>query len=156
MTTNTAGATQTPALLAEYPTYEQAQAAVDRLSDNDFPVQEVTIVWNRLRQIESVIGRRTVASAAGQGALSGAWLGLIFALVLVLFVDIANAIGFVVTYVVVGAVLGAVWWGLRHWSQRGRRDFASAGRLEAESYEVWVSRPNLARASAIVGVTQAQ
>src|SRR4029450_9687631 len=68
-----------------YDTYEAAQRAVDYLSDNQFPVENVTIVGNDLRMVERVTGRLTQGRAAGAGAAAGAWWGLFIGAMLTLF-----------------------------------------------------------------------
>ena len=45
--------------IGTYPTYAKAQEAVDYLSDNQFPVENVTIVGTDLRLVERVTGRLT-------------------------------------------------------------------------------------------------
>lgn len=141
--------------LAEYTQYTDAQAAVDRLSDEGFPVRHVSIVWSRLRQVEYVTGRRTVATAARDGALSGLWFGSFLGLLLTLFVELdedASAWGLILTYAIVGAVIGAAFTAFTHWSKRGARDFSTMGRLDAEAYEVWVHPDHVAQAGGILGV----
>lgn len=140
--------------LAVYDTYAEAQAAVDTLSDEGFAVEHVSIVWNRLRRIEYVTGRRTVVRAAGEGALSGAWFGAALGLLLSLFVALDPAVselGLILTYTAVGALIGAVFTAVGHWMRRGERDFSALDRLEAESYEVWVDPRHAAGASMILG-----
>jgi len=51
--------------------YQAAQRAVDRLSDDGFPVDKLDIVGSDVRLIERVTGRLTTTRAAGAGALSG-------------------------------------------------------------------------------------
>ena len=69
---------QTPALIrgqtiASFPDYAEAQRAVDYLSDNGFPVENITIVGSDLKQVERVLGRLTKwkAALAGAGGLIG-------------------------------------------------------------------------------------
>ena len=45
--------------IGSYPTYAEAQRAVDFLSDREFSVQDVTIVGVDLMQVERVLGRLT-------------------------------------------------------------------------------------------------
>src|SRR3954464_5424683 len=71
--------------VGSYPTYAEAQHAVDYLSDQEFPVQQVTIVGVDLMQVERVTGRLTWRKVLGGGVLSGAWLGLFIGLVLGIF-----------------------------------------------------------------------
>src|SRR6476619_8385275 len=71
--------------IGSYPTYAEAQRAVDYLSDQEFPVQQVTIVGVDLMQVERVTGRLSWPKVLGGGVLSGAWLGLFIGLVLKVF-----------------------------------------------------------------------
>src|ERR1700748_417061 len=71
--------------IGSYPTYAEAQRAVDYLSDQEFPVEQVTIVGVDLMQVERVTGRLSWPKVLGGGVLSGAWLGLFIGLVLSIF-----------------------------------------------------------------------
>src|SRR4051794_35899954 len=71
--------------VGSYDSYEQAQAAVDYLSDEKFPVENVTIVGTDLRMIEKVLGRLTTGRAIAAGAAGGAWWGLFVGLLLGIF-----------------------------------------------------------------------
>src|SRR3978361_2131148 len=71
--------------VGSYPTYAEAQRAVDYLSDQEFPVQQVTIVGVDLMQVERVTGRLTWPRVLGGGALTGAWLGVFIGFVLGFF-----------------------------------------------------------------------
>ena len=46
-----------PMSLGRYEKYEEAQKAVDYLSDHEFPVQNVLIVGTDLKQVERITGR---------------------------------------------------------------------------------------------------
>src|SRR6476661_8395494 len=61
--------------VAAYPTYAQAQAAVEHLVKHDFSVQDVTIVGSDLQMVERVIGRLTAGKLAAAGAAFGAIMG---------------------------------------------------------------------------------
>ena len=130
-----------PVKIATYEEYAEVQRAVDQLSDSGFPVYTASIVWTDLRHIEHVTGRRTVLTAAFNGALSGAWFGSLVGLLMTFFVettDDTSAIAVVLAYLVLGALAGAIWYAGGHALQRGRRDFQTLGRFEAEHYELWV------------------
>ena len=79
------GATGAPAGLpiGTYPTYAKAQEAVDYLSDNEFPVENVTIVGTDLRLVERVTGRLTRGRVVRAGAHDGAIWGLFMGALLV-------------------------------------------------------------------------
>src|SRR5699024_9208922 len=111
--------------VGSFPTYAQAQAAVDELSDrNEFPVSDLTIVGVDLMQVERVVGRLTWGKVIGGGALYGVWLGLFFGLLLGLFNP--NWVAPLVVGVVAGAVFGIVLAAVPYGMQQGRRDFASS------------------------------
>jgi hypothetical protein len=65
--------------VARFDDYESAQQAVDRLSDDGFPVEKLDIVGSGLRLVERVTGRLTSSRAATAGALSGLWARLLVA-----------------------------------------------------------------------------
>ena len=145
-----------PRKLAAYERYEAAQEAVDRLSDDGFAVEHVSIVWSRLRRIEYVTGRRTVATAAAQGALSGLWFGALIGLAFAFWGENAEGVSdaaLVVSWALQGAIAVALWMAVRHWMQRGRRDFSTQGKLDAESYEVWVHPAHIYTAAATLGIS---
>ena len=54
--------------VARFDDYESAQRAVDRLSDDGFPVEKLDIVGSGLRLVERVTGRLTTSRAATAGA----------------------------------------------------------------------------------------
>ena len=59
--------------IARFSSYADAQRAVDYLSDEDFPVEHLTIVGSDLRQVERVTGRLTKwkASRLSRAATGG-------------------------------------------------------------------------------------
>jgi len=122
--------------VASFTSYEQAQAAVDRLSDDGFPVEHLDIVGSDLRLVERVTGRLTKGRAATAGLASGAWFGLMIGLVIGLFTTDANWIGVVLGGIVIGAVWGALFGYAGHAATRGRRDFSSTKALVAMKYDV--------------------
>jgi hypothetical protein len=123
--------------VGSYDSYEQAQAAVDYLSDEKFPVENVTIVGSDLRQIEQVTGRLTTGRAMAAGAAAGAWWGLFVGLLLGIFSsDGSEWIGTVLVGLVVGLVFGALFGWMGYTATRGRRDFTSTSRIVAGRYDV--------------------
>src|SRR5437762_13104534 len=86
--------------VGSYPTYAEAQRAVDYLSDQQFPVQQVTIVGVDLMQVERVTGRLTWPKVLGGGVVTGAWLGIFIGLVLGLITN--NPWGALLTGVIAG------------------------------------------------------
>jgi hypothetical protein len=123
-------------LVTSFPTYAQAQQAVDRLSDASFPVQHLRIVGNDLRLVEKVTGRLTKGRAALAGAASGVWLGLLVGLLVGLFTPGRAWLGLILAGVVLGALWGAVFGFVAHGATGGRRDFSSWSTLVAQRYDV--------------------
>jgi hypothetical protein len=120
--------------VASYPTYVEAQRAVDYLSEQQFPVQQVTIVGVDLMQVERVTGRLTWAKVLGGGVLSGAWLGLFIGLVLGFFSP--SPWGALVTGLVAGVFFGLITSAVPYAMARGTRDFSSTMQLVAGRYDV--------------------
>jgi len=124
-------------VIGSYDTYVEAQRAVDYLSDQQFPVQHVSIVGSDLRMVENVLGRLTRGRAALAGAASGAWFGLFVGVLLSLFADEGtNAIVLILSAVVYGAVFGAIFGFAGHALTGGKRDFTSRSKIVASAYEV--------------------
>jgi hypothetical protein len=126
-----------PQSLGVYDRYDEAQKAVDHLSDNDFPVENVLIVGTDLKQMERVTGRLTTGRVALGGALSGLWLGLFVGLIFSLFGE-GGALAVIVSTAVFGALFGLIWALIGYAATRGRRDFTSVSQVVATKYEVLV------------------
>jgi hypothetical protein len=122
--------------VAAFDSYEDAQSAVDRLSDDGFPVEQLDIVGSDLRLVERVTGRLTKGRAAGAGAASGAWFGLMIGLLVGFFTTGASWIGLVLGGILLGAAWGATAGYVGHAATKGRRDFSSMRTLVAMRYDV--------------------
>lgn len=134
----------TSALTLDYPMslgvhdrYEQAQKAVDFLSDNEFPVQNCLIVGTELKQVERVTGRLTTSKVALGGLISGGWMGLFVGLVVSLF-GTGGTFAIIAFTMLFGAVFGLVWAMAGYAATRGQRDFTSVSQVVATRYEVLV------------------
>jgi hypothetical protein len=126
-------------VVGSYGSYAEAQRAVDYLSDEQFPVERVSIVAEGLRFVEQVTGRVGYGRAALQGSGSGAFIGLFFGFILGLFslIDpLVSALALAFWGLVLGAILGAIIGLISHAASGGRRDFSSVGGMEAERYDV--------------------
>lgn len=130
--------------VGSYPTYAEAQKAVDLLSDNQFPVQQVTIVGVDLMQVERVTGRLTWPKVLGGGVLTGAWLGVFIGLVLGMFST--NLAGSLLAGVLAGVVFGLITSAVPYAMARGTRDFSSTMQLVAGRYDVLCDPQNAERA----------
>ncbi len=122
--------------VGSYATYEEAQRAVDFLADNNFSVQDVTIVGVDLMLVERVIGRLTWGRVLASGALSGAWFGLFVGLLLSLFSVNTNPLFPILVGLVSGIVFGLVFAAVGYGATRGRRDFTSSSQIVAGRYDV--------------------
>jgi hypothetical protein len=119
-----------------YPTYAKAQEAVDYLSDNEFPVENVTIVGTGLRLVEQVTGRLTRGRVIQAAALTGALWGLFIGGVVLLFGGNNVAILVPVVTALIGAGFGALSGSMAYAATGGKRDFTSRSGVVATSYEV--------------------
>jgi hypothetical protein len=121
--------------VARFGDYAAAQRAVDRLSDNGFPVEKLDIIGSDLRTIERVTGRLTTPRAALAGAGSGLWMGLLIGALPGLFTA-GHTWAVVAVGAGLGVLLGALFGFAAHAVTRGERDFSSVRGLSAASYDV--------------------
>jgi hypothetical protein len=139
--------------VASFEEYAEAQAAVDRLSDERFPVERVAIVARGLRLEEQVTGRMTLARAALQGAAVAAVTGGVVGWLLGLFdavEPLVSAISLALYGLIIGAILGAGFGAIAHAAGGGRRDYSAVSALRAEHYDVMVDAPIASAAEEIL------
>ncbi len=129
---------QFPQSLGEFERYEDAQKAVDHLSDQGFPVENLMIVGKDLRLVERVVARRTWGRVLLQGAISGIGTGVLLGLLLMLFIEGATPLPMLVLGLVLGVITGVLTAGLGYSFTQGRRDFDSMSKTIASRYEVLV------------------
>jgi hypothetical protein len=139
-----------PQSLAVYDTYDEAQRAVDHLSDKQFPVENLMIVGTDLKRIERVTGRLSWGRVAFAGAVTGLWFGVFVGLVFALWVEDGGVVGILVSTALFGALFGVVWALIGYAATRGRRDFSSVTAVVATRYEVLVEHKHRESARAIL------
>jgi hypothetical protein len=127
-------------VIATYDTYVEAQRAVDFLADQQFAVENVSIVGSDLKMVERVTGRLTRGRAAAAGAASGAWFGLFVGVLLSFFAskDNSNGLLLIVSALIYGAVFGAIFGFVSHALSGGKRDFTSRSKIVSSRYEIVV------------------
>lgn len=144
-----------PQRVAEYDTYDEAQAAVDFLADSLFEVENLMIVGTGLRSVERVVGRRTWAGVLTQGVFSGIGSGVFVALMFHLFLDKQTNFPVVLGVgLALGVAFGMLTSGLSHMLSGGRRDFESMRQVVATGYEVLCERTVAARAMELLASRQ--
>ncbi len=137
--------------VARFEDYDSAQRAVDRLSDDGFPVDKLDIVGSGLRLVERVTGRLTRARATEAGALSGLWAGLLVGTLLGLFTSGHSLLAVIVTGAALGLAWGAIFGYLAHARTRGQRDFSSVRALTATHYDLVAREGTADRARLMLG-----
>jgi hypothetical protein len=130
--------------IGSYPTYAEAQRAVDYLSDQQVPVEQVTIVGVDLMQVERVTGRLTWPKVLGGGVVTGAWLGIFIGLLLGVFTG--NTWQPLITGVIAGVFFGLITSAVPYAMTRGTRDFSSTMQLVAGRYDVLCDPQNAEKA----------
>lgn len=130
--------------IGSYATYAEAQRAVDHLADEDFPVEDVTIVGVEPMIVERVTGRLTWPRVLAGGAASGAWFGLLIGLLLALFTP-GDVVAPVVFGLLVGAASATAFAAVGYGALKGQRDFASNIQLVAGRYDVLCQPRNAER-----------
>jgi len=127
-------------VIATYDTYVEAQRAVDFLADEQFAVENISIVGSDLKMVERVTGRLTRGRAAIAGAASGAWFGLFVGVLLSLFATKSGTSGFalIILALIYGAAFGAIFGFVGHALSGGKRDFTSRSKIVSSRYEIVV------------------
>jgi len=128
-------------MVASFPTYEQAQQAVDYLSDEKFPVERVAIVGEGLRLVEQITGRLTWWKAALGGLLGGVITGFVLGWLFSVFnfINPLVPVGTMALWgLILGAMIGALAGVIGYAATGGRRDFTSVNIIQAEHYNVLV------------------
>ena len=129
--------------VASFNTYAEAQAAVDSLSDRQFPVEKLTIVGVDLMRVENITGRLTWGKILGGGALSGAWFGLFIGLIFALFSVPGTGWAVFFWSLLIGAIFGLVFAAIAYGFSGGQRDFSSATSIVAGHYDI-LCEPDMA------------
>lgn len=137
-----------PRSLGTYSTYEEVQAVVDTLADEDFPVQRTMIVGTDLKLIERVTGRRSWGRALASGIGSGIWMGVFIGLLFMLFSK--SPWTMLMTSIVMGVVFFTVWSLIGYGLSQGKRDFTSMTATIPMQYELMVEHSDAAEARRIL------
>lgn len=127
--------------VASYTAYADAERAVDRLADHDFPVERVAIIGQDLQTVEQVTGKLDHLSAAWRGAMSGAVPGALLGWIFGLFDwadPLVSALLLALYGLLIGAVIGAVIAVIAYALQGGTRDFVSVTSMRPRRYELVV------------------
>lgn len=128
---------QFPQSVAVYNKYDEAQAAVDYLADNGFPVENLMIVGTNLRLLERVTGRRTWGTVIAQGAISGIGTGLLVGIMMGLFIGRDGMFTVLMLMgLALGILLGILTSVAGYLASQGKRDFNSMRQTVASNYEV--------------------
>lgn len=139
----------TGVVVASFGTYEDAQAAVNKVSGSETEVAGLAIVGNDLKLVERVMGRLTW----GKVALAGLWRGLSISLFLALamFLLLPDAGQTLVLVPLLGAAFGILLGIVTHSMTRRRRDFASVQQVMASRYDIVAPNAIAGRAMSIIG-----
>ncbi|CAL9497665.1 hypothetical protein SUDANB121_03388 [Nocardiopsis dassonvillei] len=128
--------------IGSYPTYAEAQRAVDHLAATDFPVEDLTVVGTGTRVVERVTGRLTRARVLGSAALSGMWFGLLIGVVLGVLTP-GGMLGSILAGLFAGVAAGTAFAAMGYAAMGGRRMFVSHTQIVADRYEL-LSEPRSA------------
>jgi hypothetical protein len=141
--------------IASFGRYDDAERAVDRLSDLGFPVERVAIIGQDLQTVEQVTGKMNYPRAAWRGALSGAIPGALIGWIFGLFNwinPLISAVLLAVYGLIFGAIVGAIIGVIVYAMQRGQRDFASVLTMQPQRYDVVVDEDVADEAARLLGM----
>jgi hypothetical protein len=138
--------------LGEFRTHTEATEFVNRLVAGDFKANKVTILGHDLVMVEKVRSRLGYGRVAAAGAITGFWLGLIFALLIGAGFDVGvdGGTNYVpqefLAVVVIAAGVGMLVNILRFLASKNKRGFLSSQMPVASRYEVIVPEEDAAKA----------
>ncbi len=144
--------------LGEFPNYQDATQLVERLIAGDFAPNRISIIGHDPVLVERVRSRLGYGRVALSGAVTGFWIGLIFALLLGTGIEVTPEGG--VNYLpqqffsvlVVGAGLGMLFQVIRFSATKNKRSFLSSQMPIATRYEVIVPDADALNALKILGL----
>lgn len=138
-------------VLADFLQYSDAVSYVEKLVRNDFPAGQIAIVGSDLRSVERVRGKMSYARVALSGAITGAWIGLIYAFLFGPVIDTENIAsgsnGALGSAIIIGAGVGMLFNVLRFSLSRSKREFLSQSSIVAAKYQVQVPAELLSQAN---------
>jgi uncharacterized membrane protein len=155
-TTTPSATTPRRRTIASYTDYQDAERAVDRLSDAGFAVERGAIIGTGLRSVEQVTGRMTIGRAALVGAGEGALIGAFIALLFGLFFSGPDFGELLLYSLAVGACFGGATGAIIQAASGQGRNFASTMTVATDHYEVQVDEDVAAEASRILDGTPAR
>ena len=126
-------------VVASYSDYSRAQRAVDFLSDEKFPVENVAIIGTGLKLVETVTGRLTAGRAALAGSAAGLWFGLLIGLFVAIFSTGTDTWALILWGATWGLIAGVIFSLIAYAMTGGRRDFVSSKDLRADTYDIAVN-----------------
>lgn len=149
-------------VVGQYRNYTDAAAVVERLIEGEFPASQIAIVGSDVKLVERVRGRLGYGRVAYSGAITGIWMGLIFAILIGAGVEVSatgevayNASEFMAA-VVIGAGIGMLFNILRFSFTKNRRGFISMAQSVAGNYDVVVPEAEASEATKALSKTSAQ
>ena len=130
-------------VIGTFDEYAAAVAFVEKLVANDFPAQLIAIVGKNLRSVERVRNRINQGRVALSGAITGSWIGFLFALIAPTGDSTSTTIGTITAStflqpVLIGAGIGTIFNVVRFSLAKNKRSFASQSMIIASEYQVQV------------------
>lgn len=151
MTVNSHAPVLAQVKIEEYTRYEDAERAVDRLADQKFPVESLTLVGCDLRLVERVMGRLSWGRAALSGLGTGAWIGLFVGLLLSVWASsTTSGLAIMLGSAGYGAAFGLAFALLAYGFMRGRHDYVSTSQIVPGRFELLATPENADRARSML------
>ncbi|GAA2172257.1 hypothetical protein GCM10009846_09490 [Agrococcus versicolor] len=136
-------------VVASYPTYAEAQAAINTVSESDTDIRGLAIVGNDLKLVERVMGRLTWGKVALTGLMRGLSFGVFFALAIYLLMP--ESLQSALILPLLGAAIGILLAIVTHAMTRKRREFSSVQQVMASRYDIVAPREIAGRAMHVLG-----
>ncbi|GAB3623535.1 hypothetical protein GCM10027418_16180 [Mariniluteicoccus endophyticus] len=124
-----------PQSVGMFDKYADAQAAVDYLADQKFPVENLAIVGTELKLVERIRGRKDWGTVIQQAVTSGISTGLIVGILLVVFGQ-GSPTAMIIMALLVSIGFSVVFGAIGYSLSGGKRDFVSMTQTVPTRFEV--------------------
>lgn len=124
--------------VADFISYPQAVDYVEQLIKGEFPANAIAIIGTNLTTVERVRSKLSYSRIAFNGAILGAWIGLVIYFIFGANGDMKTGQYSLTSALIVGAGVGMLWQVVRFSLMRNKRAFESSSQVVASKYEVLV------------------
>lgn len=137
--------------LGQFENYADVSVVINKLGEAEFPLRNLVIIGNDLKNVEQVTGRQNYLRSAIKGATNGLWFGLLYSmLMIVLDPNVVNG-SLIFAALLIGAGAGGLLGLVFNLINKRRKGFTSVSMMLATSFVLIVAPEFAEKARQILG-----